>query len=225
MNQDHPPLPQAAELTRKQIRALKRRGRNYLWAHPLDALRIARLRKCYEGIQLKTAELIRIAHAIEEREGCHMLVFGMGNDSPFWEEINKKGRTVFLEDFQPWFNKISHRFPDIEAYPIAYPCNITQWEEGLDHPPMLALDLPPEVAERTWDVILVDGPRGHQFRDDIPGRMSSIYMASTLVAPGGMVFVHDAERRIEERYADRFLGRDRLAYLIRGRAHLKAYRF
>ena len=75
-------------------------------------------------------------------------------------------------------SKITEKYPDIEAYTLSYPCNITQWQKVLDQPDRLKTDLPDEVTRTKWDVILVDGPRGHQFSEEIPGRMSSIYMAS-----------------------------------------------
>jgi hypothetical protein len=85
------------------------------------------------------------------------------------------------------------------------------------------MDLPVEVGSRRWDVILVDGPTGH--KDGQPGRMKSIYAASTLVAPGGCVFVHDCERPAEQAFASRYLGDDRLYIEAKGRAMLRGYAF
>jgi glucuronoxylan 4-O-methyltransferase len=154
-----------------------------------------------------------------------MLIFGLGNDSPFWCEINRQGQTVFLEDFQPWFDKITQKYPEIEAYPVSYPCNITQWKELLDQADKLALDLPAEVSGHRWDVILVDGPRGHKYSAEIPGRMSSIYEASRLVGKKGYVFVHDAQRIIEAAYSKHFLGSKHFVEKVRGRALMLIYRF
>ncbi len=190
-----------------------------------DLIRVLKLRKQQEGIQLRPAELIKIFHAIRKFDQCKMLVFGLGNDSPFWCRANSKGRTAFLEDFQPWFDKITTKYPDIEAYPVSYPLNITQWREVLDQPERLAVELPAEVPLDHWDVILVDGPRGHQFKKEIPGRMSSIYTASKLVGKKGYVFVHDAERIVENAYAQHYLGKKHFVEKVRGRALLHIYRF
>lgn len=197
----------------------------YSLFHIQDLFRVVRLRNAHEGIQLRSAELIKIFHAIEEFEQCNMLVFGLGNDSPFWREINRNGRTVFLEDFQPWYDKITSKYPDIEAYPVSYPCNITQWKEMLDQPERLAVELPEEVPLDHWDVILVDGPRGHIFKEEIPGRMSSIYTASQLVGKNGYVFVHDGERIVENAYSQHYLGTNHFIEKVRGRALLLIYRF
>lgn len=190
-----------------------------------DLFRVVKLRKQHDGIQLRPAELIKIFQAIRSFEQCNMLVFGLGNDSPFWCRANSNGHTVFLEDFQPWYDKITAKYPEIEAYPVSYPCNITQWREVMDQPERLAVDLPGEVPLDHWDVILVDGPRGHEFTEEIPGRMSSIYTASQLVGKNGYVFVHDAERIVEGTFAAKFLGKDHFVEKVRGRALLKIYHF
>lgn len=190
-----------------------------------DLIRVIRLRNHHGGIQLRPIEIIKIAHATRKFEQCNMLIFGLGNDSPFWCEINSKGRTVFLEDYKPWYDKITGKFPEIEAYPITYPLNITQWREVLDHPERLQLVLPTEVSGNKWDVILVDGPRGHQYSEKIPGRMSSIYTSSQLVGKGGYVFVHDAERRVETAYSSKFLDKANHVEKVRGRALMLIHSF
>ena len=204
---------------------LKSKAIVYSLIHLRGLLHVVKLRKRIGGIQLRPAEIIKIAHAIRQFDHCKMLVFGLGNDSPFWYEINSKGRTVFLEDFQPWFDKITGEYPRIEAYPVSYTGNITQWRALIDQPAQLKIDLPGEVSGTTWDVILVDGPRGHKFLKEIPGRMSSIYTASQLVGKNGYVFVHDAERRVEQAYAKKYLGAEHFVEKVRGRAMLKIYHF
>lgn len=204
---------------------LKIKAVAYSLAHLQELIQVSRLRKQHGGIQLRPAEVIKIVHATRKFGECKMLVFGLGNDSPFWCEINHGGRTVFLEDFQPWFDKITGQFPKIEAYPISYPCNITQWEELLDQPERLKVDLPEEVSASCWDVILVDGPRGHKFLEEIPGRMSSIYTASLLVGKGGYVFVHDAERKVEKAYAAKYLDKAAHVEKVRGRAYMLIHKF
>ena len=197
----------------------------YIILHLKKTREIRNLKRQHQGIQLKMIELLKVTRAIEEFESCKMLIFGLGNDSAFWKEANSSGKTVFLEDYEPWFEKITSSFPELEAYKVSYPGNITQWRERMDSPEKLEMDLPPSVADHRWDVILVDGPRGNGLNVDIPGRMSSIYMASKLAGEGAYVFVHDAERSIESLYADTFLGADRLVEEVRGRARLLIYCF
>lgn len=208
-----------------EILLLKIKGGWYCLFHLSELYRIAKLRKAYEGIQLKPVELMKIRRAISEFASCRMLVFGLGHDSPFWCRVNNRGRTVFLEDLEPWYRQICSRYPDIEAYVVPYPNNITQWEELLDRPERLAMDLPPQVSRASWDVILVDGPRAQKYAAETPGRMSSIYEASRLVEKNGYVFVHDAQRTVENAYSWRYLGRQHFQEKVRGRALLLVFRF
>jgi len=204
---------------------LKSKARLYCLAHLKDTFRLMRQRRHHIGMQLKTTEAIKVVHAIEQFDQCNLLVFGLGNDSPFWCEANKNGRTVFLEDYQPWYDKITGKYPEIEAYNISYPCNITQWQELIDQPNRLKVDLTADIPDTPWNVILVDGPRGHEFSKEIPGRMSSIYMASQLVGKGGYVFVHDGERHVEKTFSEKYLGKEHFVEKIRGRSLLLIYRF
>lgn len=204
---------------------LKGKALTFSLFHLSDLFRVLKLRKKHRGIQLKPAELIKIYRAIRRYEACRMLVFGLGNDSPFWCGANRQGRTVFLEDFHPWYEKITTKFPDIEAYKVSYPGNITRWKELLEQPGQLSLELPEEVSGQAWDVILVDGPRSHRYSEEIPGRMSSIYTASTLVGKNGYVFVHDAQRTVEKTFAQHYLGKQHFVEKVRGRSLLLIYRF
>jgi len=193
--------------------------------HLRALLRVLRVRNSFDGIQLRPAELLKITHAVSEFESCNMLVFGLGYDSPFWSRVNGRGRTVFLEDSEPWYERICSIHPELEAHKVTYPGNITQWEDLLDKPERLAMDLPEEVSGTDWDVILVDGPQGNTISPEIPGRMSSIYEASRLIGKNGWVFVHDAERVVETSYSRHYLGSENFVERVRGRALLLIYRF
>lgn len=66
------------------------------------------------GIQMHANEIFFIARAL--RPPVNFLIFGMGNDSPFWFKLNQRGRTVFVEDQEEWFRKIRGENPPLEAY-------------------------------------------------------------------------------------------------------------
>lgn len=217
--------PEKKIIDRLIISYLKIKAGLYSLLHLKGVEQIRKLKQQHKGIQLKMAELLKIIHAIEEFEECRLLIFGLGNDSSFWSAVNHKGQTLFLEDYEPWFEKITHDFPELEAYRVSYPNNITQWQELLDQPEKLKMELPSEITNYKWDVILVDGPRANNLKPDTPGRMSSIYMASQLVGKGGYVFVHDAERFIESTYAKKYLGEEHFVGKVHGRALLLIYHF
>ena len=175
------------------------------------------------GVQLEAQELRPIVAAIQKRPGCALLLFGCGNDSPFWEALNRGGTTAILEDNSRWADAVRTKLSAATIHSVSYGTCAVDGLSLLDHPDRLAMELPPAIADRCWDVILVDGPAG--YADDKPGRMKAIYAASNLVAPGGDVFVHDCERPVEKAYAERYLGNDRLVIEVRGRALLRGYHF
>jgi uncharacterized protein (TIGR01627 family) len=195
----------------------------------LDA-EIKRLLAGTEGIQMQPSELRAIVQAIRSRPGCSLLVFGCGNDSIFWERAHPDGPTAFIEDDAAWADEIRPRLETAEIHLVDHGTELTQWISLLDSPRALELDLPQAIRDRKWDVIVVDGPAGHDNHaqyagHEAPGRMKAIYMASKLVAPGGCVFVHDCERLAERSYAARYLGADRLFLSIEGHAVLQGYAF
>jgi glucuronoxylan 4-O-methyltransferase len=135
----------------------------------------------------------------------------VGNDTSLWLQINKNGRTVFLENVQSWIDKILQKKGiSAEVYKVVYTTRISQWKELLGHPEKLKIDLPEIVTDTAWDVIVVDSPVGYPMEDTgsssvaIPGRMQSIYMASLLASKGCYVFIHDTERIIERTYCERY---------------------
>src|SRR5690606_27286497 len=60
------------------------------------------------------------------------------------------------------------------------------------------------LAERKWDVILVDGPQG--YKPQHPGRALPIWWAAQLRSPHTHVFVDDYNRPLEQSFADLLLG-------------------
>jgi glucuronoxylan 4-O-methyltransferase len=172
-------------------------------------------------IQMYAHEVFFIARTV--RPPVNFLVFGMGNDSVFWFNLNRVGRTVFIEDQETWFNRIKLANPFLEAYLVDYGTKLEEAMQLIDHPERLAMDLPAGVRNTEWDVILVDGPAGYE--DGTPGRMKSIYEASRLIKKGGSIFVHDQERAVETEYCDRYLLKGNALAETSGRALLRHYKF
>jgi uncharacterized protein (TIGR01627 family) len=175
------------------------------------------------GVQMEAQEIEPVVAAISVRPGCRLLVFGCGNDSAAWETANAGGETAFVEDDPRWASATRAKLQAAQVHQVSYRTRVADWRSLLDSPIRLQLALPPEIVERTWDVILVDGPAGHN--PDSPGRMKSIFAASQLVAPGGVVFVHDSEREVEAAYAEKYLRGGTQFVEARGRALLRGYAF
>lgn len=170
--------------------------------------------------QMTIAEYSAVAEELARRRGCKLLVFGCGNDSPLWAELNAGGFTLFVEDCPDWASRVEAKLPagdQVEVVTHDYGTFVAQYAEDLDRialgwsPP----SLPPAVWRSAWDVILIDGPAG--FRDDLPGRVVPIHAAAMLQKnPGWRVFVHDVDRPLESHACRLYLGEpserlDRLA--------------
>lgn len=176
-----------------------------------------------QNVQLTGYELRPVIDAIRAKPGGSLLVFGCGSDSAIWEKANAGGVTAFLEHDEDWAHTARAALRSASVHRVAYDTQQADWRKLLNHPEMLAMPLPEAIRARRWDTILVDGPPG--YRGELPGRMQSIYEASRLVAPGGSVFVHDAERPAETAYCKKYLRKGRLQVEARGRAVMRGYAF
>ncbi|KAL7584786.1 hypothetical protein Lser_V15G46232 [Lactuca serriola] len=160
---------------------------------------------------------------LDMKSPCNFLVFGLGHDSLMWSSLNFNGRTVFLEEDKAWIEQIKKRFPMLESYHVTYDSKVNQADglmEAGKGPECTAVgetrhsvcqlalkNLPEDVYETTWDLIMVDAPTGYY--DEAPGRMSAIYTAGMMArnrAEGETdVFVHDVNRVVEDKFSNAFL--------------------
>ncbi|KAF7801709.1 putative methyltransferase At1g27930 [Senna tora] len=161
---------------------------------------------------------------------CNFLIFGTGHDSLMWDSFNPHGTTLFLEEDPKWTYSTLRHFPILNVHTLSFATQLSDapflllsynedcWGGGSGNAMMrlkgnkgckLALsDMPDEVYDRDWDVIMIDGPRGYYA--EAPGRMAVIYSAAVMARArkrSGVthVFVHDMDRKVERRYAEEFL--------------------
>ena len=59
---------------------------------------------------------------------CNMLVFGLGNDSYLWNEINKGGKTYFIENSSEWIKK----FKNLNIFKYEYTTQIKDADKLID---------------------------------------------------------------------------------------------
>ncbi|XP_038975296.1 protein IRX15-LIKE-like [Phoenix dactylifera] len=177
------------------------------------------------------ADLRTIAAVLRRRAPCKFLVFGLGHETPLWRALNHGGRTVFLDENEYYIAHLEGHLPGLEAYDIAYTTKAREMPDLIaasrrgrrgDCRPVqnllfsncrLALnDLPNALYDIPWDVILVDGPRGHASTS--PGRMSAIFTAAVMARSAGPgptdVLVHDYEREVERVCSEEFLCNENL---------------
>lgn len=172
-------------------------------------------------IQLGVRQVEAIAGAIYTRQpNCKLLIFGCGNDSPLWFSINKKGRTVFLETSSKWKNTTLAKAPNLEIQLYDLPNDMTV-ASCLKSDILPDIQPPPILFEETWDVILIDGPPGHN-PDIDPGRAMAIKWVSQIRTKKTHVFLDDMNRPLERAYGEKYLditcqiSNERLSYKMMG---------
>ncbi|KAF1870198.1 hypothetical protein Lal_00017779 [Lupinus albus] len=165
------------------------------------------------------------ARVLQKKSPCNFLVFGLGHDSLMWTSLNYGGRTMFLEEDKSWIEKITQELPSLESYHVVYDTKVHQADElmkvGMEDegdckkvtdPRFSKCQLshkgfPSEVYDIEWDVIMVDAPTG--YFDGAPGRMSAIYTAGLIARNKEHgetdVFVHDVDRKVEDKFSKAFL--------------------
>lgn len=153
--------------------------------------------------QMKPREYKAIAELVIACAPANFLVFGLGRDTPLWKMANPGGQTVFLENVQEWID-ISHaNDPSTPVHKVSYTTKRTEWNVIQDDLSKLTMQLPAEVTNQKWDIILIDSPGG-AFDTD-PGRMQSIYSAAQLKPKH--IFLHDCNRPVEKYYFRKFISR------------------
>jgi glucuronoxylan 4-O-methyltransferase len=160
--------------------------------------------------QATVEEYTLVYRVLVERAPCRMLVFGVGRDTPLWLDSNDGGTTVFLEDVKKWAAFARKASPGGVVHDVNY--GLTRrfmWPIMRRMPERLMMtDLPRDVRNTKWDIILVDAPRGTRW--SAPGRMKSVYTAMVLGEESGAdIFVHDCHRSVERESAEQFLRADR----------------
>ena len=158
--------------------------------------------------QMSYAQYVHGYELIKSKQGCNLLIFGVGRDSLLWNESNKSGKTVFLEDNLEWIRLTLSQNSFLDVRQIVY-TNVgyeakrllEEYESGKNN---LGLDLDTDIRNTKWDVIIVDAPVGTY--EDNPGRMKSIYESYNLTKTnlGADIFIHDSQRPVETMYADYF---------------------
>ncbi|KAJ6830264.1 uncharacterized protein M6B38_354795 [Iris pallida] len=191
-------------------------------------------------------ELRAISQAIRRRAPCNLLVFGLTPETLLWRSLNHGGRTVFLDENEYYVAHYESKHPNaLEAYDVSYTTKVAELENliqssrervGDECRPVQNLlfsdcrlainDMPNQLYDVSWDVILVDGPSG--YAPTAPGRMSAIFTAAVMARTTGKgrtdVLVHDYEREVEKVCSEEFLCGENLVsvngqlahYIIRG---------
>lgn len=164
-----------------------------------------------------------LSNLIAKKVPCNLLFFGIESQYLNLSAVNPGGKNVFLEDDPYKLSIFKVNSNHTRMYKVDYKLHAEKAYKLLKHARgnkscapnsglrnssrcQLALtDLPREVYEVKWDVVVVDGPRGDS--PLAPGRMATIYSAAIIAREGNTtdVVVHDIDRMIEKWYSWEFL--------------------
>ncbi|KAL2332655.1 hypothetical protein Fmac_013868 [Flemingia macrophylla] len=182
----------------------------------------------------QSVEEIRISLDVMKSLGrpVNFLVFGLGHDSLMWASFNSGGTTVFLEEDPKWVHTILKDAPGLRAHTVRYRTQLREakalltsyrseptcaasaaYLRGNEACKLALQNLPEEVYETEWDMIMIDAPKG--YFAEAPGRMAAVFSAAVMArnrkASGPThVFLHDVDRKVEKIYALEFLCRRNL---------------
>jgi len=157
----------------------------------------------------------------------NFLVFGLGHDSLMWAGFNPKGTTLFLEEDPKWVQTVLKDAPELRAITVNYRTQLQEADElkkyyrsepacspakatlrGNEKCKLALHNLPDEVYDTDWDLIMIDAPRG--YFPEAPGRMAAIFSMTVMArnrkgSDVTHVFLHDVDRKVEKVYAQEFL--------------------
>ncbi|XP_053380281.1 uncharacterized protein LOC128548817 [Mercenaria mercenaria] len=172
-------------------------------------------RRIEYGIQMGGEQIRIITETLQEKG--NLLVWGLGNDSPYWHN-STKGKVVFIEDDIPkrkagimWYDKIVKQYSFLEVYRVHYTTNtVKSFKKYINSPEIwfeldLSNQLPASVTQTHWHVIIIDAPLGCCQKG--PGRYQSIYTSRVLGSKGTHVFVDDFERKVEHEFSIKVFGK------------------
>ena len=184
-----------------------------------------------EGTQMGREQIKEILSVLP-KDG-NLLVWGLGNDSPFWHD-STDGKVVFIEDDIPekkagtlWFDLITSKYPFLEAQKVHYTTDtVKSYDRYMQHSEFWDIELdirdqlPDSFANTRWDVILVDAPLG--CCNAGPGRYQSIYTSKLLSNPDTHVFIDDYERKVEKQFSLKVFDKQPIRVIERPKAASKA---
>ncbi|PON72133.1 IRX15/IRX15L/IGXM [Trema orientale] len=176
--------------------------------------------------QLTEKEFQLLSNLVTRKAPCNLLIFGLEPQYLSLSSINAGGTTIFLED-DPYklstikiktksnttrIYKVEHLPPPAkEAYTLlkhgrkSPSCAASSGQLQKSKCRLAMKNLPQEVYDLKWDVVVVDGPSGNA--PEAPGRMAAIYSAAVIARNGNEtdVVVHDVDRMIEKWFSWEFL--------------------
>jgi hypothetical protein len=152
--------------------------------------------------QISPSQVEIVASCLRARApGARMLVFGLGNDTPMWLRLNADGETLFVEHDRSFIDRARVTTPAASVIAYDFGAHTTVMGSfSMSADALESVPMPPEIADGSWDVILVDGPTGYRMGD--PGRALPLLWTSRVMSRRTHIFVDDYNRPLERHFAD-----------------------
>lgn len=145
-----------------------------------------------DEIQIAKSVINDIHAEVSRRDGCRLLVFGLGYDSQMWNACCD--HVTFVEDVPEYISLNSSITTDRVVSCTYSTTVVSSWK--MSNQELLSQDPPQKLAERgPFDIVLIDGPQGWGPR--CPGRMIPACWTRKLIKDGGLIYVDDAARPLE----------------------------
>ncbi|KAI3976049.1 hypothetical protein MKX01_016732 [Papaver californicum] len=154
-----------------------------------------------------------LLHPISHLIPCNLLIFGIRPQTLQLSSLNSGGTTILLEDDPEKLLAIHRTNEGMQMYKIEHHAAAKEAYNLLRHArthPDSLTQLPKEIYELKWDVVVVDGPSGD--KPEAPGRMAAIYTTSMIARSGNNtdVLSHDVNKTVEKWFSWEFLCHENL---------------
>lgn len=166
-----------------------------------------------------------------QTHGPNVLIVGCGSDTPMYTNLLSylKGKLDFVDNSKEWADKCKAMGAD-DVHLLQFTGTQMDHVESMKnadgiHTPLNSRDFdqqrvptPASLREKTYDVIVVDGPAGANQDGSMPGRSQSLFMARTLAESYPKdhythIFLHDTNRDMTRQLGVAILGHDPAVYL------------
>ena len=145
------------------------------------------------------------------KKDTKLLVFGLGYDSKMWYEGNNKN-TYFVENKKEYIDSNLNDIPLTNIIQYNYD-TLVETSLKLTDKDIIKYELNHKLKNLgPFDIIIIDGPEG--YNDTRPGRLIPCYWSTLLSKKGTIIYIDDANRKLENYCIDKYFSNKEMKYFI-----------
>jgi hypothetical protein len=145
------------------------------------------------------------------KKDTKLLVFGLGYDSKMWYEGNNKN-TYFVENKKEYIDLNIKNIPIDNIIQYNYDITVESSFKLTDND-IMKYKINNKLKELApFDIIIIDGPEGYS--NTKPGRLIPCYWSTLLSKQGTIVYIDDANRKLENYCINKFFLNKEKKYFI-----------